>query len=62
MPDLFSVGDVVEMKKPHPCGNKNWEILRTGADFRIKCTKCLHQVMIPRQKFEKNFKKFISKT
>jgi len=62
MADLFNVGDIVEMKKPHPCGNKNWEILRTGADFRIKCTKCLHQVMISRQKFEKNFKKFISKT
>ena len=42
------------MKKPHPCGCDIWEILRTGADFRIKCTGCGHQVMIPRHKFEKN--------
>lgn len=57
--DKYSIGDIVELKKPHPCGGKQWEITRTGADFRIKCTKCLHQVMIPRVKLEKSVKKII---
>lgn len=59
MPDRFAVGDVVEMKKPHPCGSKEWEVLRTGADFRIKCRGCGHSVMLPRPKFEKGVKKII---
>ncbi len=57
----FSVGDIVIMKKPHPCGGKQWEILRTGIDFRIKCQTCGHMVMLTRIKFEKGFKKFVSK-
>ena len=57
----FSVGDIVQMKKPHPCGSKEWEILRTGIDFRIKCLKCGHMVMLTRQKFEKSVKKTISR-
>jgi hypothetical protein len=59
MADKYSIGDVVELKKQHPCGNKQWEITRTGMDFRIKCLGCSHQVMIPRQKFEKSVKKII---
>ena len=59
MPDRFAIGDVVEMKKPHPCGSKEWEVLRTGADFRIKCKGCGHTVMIPRTKFEKGVKKIL---
>lgn len=59
MPDRFCVGDVVEMKKPHPCGSKEWEVLRTGADFRIKCVGCGHSVMLPRPKFEKGVKKIL---
>jgi hypothetical protein len=59
MPDRFSVGDIVELKKAHPCGSKQWEVTRTGADFRIKCLGCEHQVMIPRPKFEKSVKKII---
>lgn len=59
MADRFSIGDVVELKKEHPCGSKRWEITRTGADFRIKCLGCSRQVMIPRIKFEKNVKKLI---
>lgn len=58
----FSVGDIVQMKKTHPCGGTQWEILRTGIDFRIKCTTCGHMVMLPRAKFEKSVKKIISKT
>ncbi|ADG83810.1 DUF951 domain-containing protein [Thermincola potens] len=52
----FRVGDIVKMRKPHPCGGYEWEITRTGMDFRIKCLKCNHQVMLPRPKFEKGVK------
>ena len=46
--------DVLVMKKPHPCGEKRWLVLRTGADFRLKCLGCGHEVMQPRFKAEKN--------
>ena len=46
--------DVLVMKKAHPCGEKRWEVLRTGADFRLKCMGCGHMVMITRQLVEKN--------
>lgn len=59
MADRFAVGDVVELKKQHPCGSKQWEVIRTGADFRIKCLGCSHQVMLARTKFEKSVKKII---
>ena len=49
----FKVGDIVKMKKPHPCGSYEWEILRTGMDFGIKCCGCGHFVMLARPKFEK---------
>ena len=55
----FDLNDVVEMKKQHPCGSKEWEVTRVGADFKIKCLGCDHQVMIPRTKFEKSVKKVI---
>lgn len=56
----FAVGDIVEMKKDHPCGAKTWRILRTGADVRIACEGCGHQVMMPRVKFEKGMKRVIA--
>mgnify|MGYP005956826645 FL=1 len=49
----FEVGDVVKLKKPHPCGSHEWEILRVGADFRLKCTGCGREVLLPRIKAEK---------
>lgn len=52
----FEVGDVVRMKKKHPCGSFEWEILRVGADFRLKCKGCGHQIMIARKIVEKNSK------
>lgn len=55
----FYLGDIVEMKKKHPCGSFEWEIIRLGADIKIKCTKCNRIVMIPRIKFDKNVKKII---
>lgn len=48
--------DVLVMKKPHPCGSKEWEVLRTGMDFRLKCLGCGHEVMLPRNKAEKNIR------
>ena len=51
---VFEVGDVVKLKKKHPCGSFNWEILRVGADFRLKCMGCGHQIMIARRQAEKN--------
>lgn len=50
----YQVGDIVKLKKPHPCGSHEWEILRVGADFRLKCTGCAHQIMVPRALVEKN--------
>ena len=50
------VGDILEMKKQHPCGSHEWEVLRIGADFRIKCVGCGHQIMIPRKTLEKSVK------
>ena len=49
----YEVGDTVRLKKKHPCGSFEWEILRVGADFRLKCAGCGHQIMIPRKKEEK---------
>ena len=48
------LGDILVMKKPHPCGEKKWLVLRTGMDFRLRCTGCGHEVMLPRSKAEKN--------
>jgi len=48
--------DVLVMKKPHPCGSKEWKVLRTGMDFRLKCLGCGHEVMLPRSKAEKNIR------
>ena len=50
----LQVGDVVTLKKPHPCGSKDWELLRIGMDFRLKCMGCGHQVMMERKIVEKN--------
>lgn len=52
--DKYAVGDIVKLKKPHPCGNSEWEILRVGADFRLKCMGCGHQMMVTRKLVEKN--------
>ena len=47
------VGDILTMKKQHPCGEKRWEVLRIGADFKLRCLGCGREVMGPRAKFEK---------
>ncbi|MFZ5591361.1 MAG: DUF951 domain-containing protein [Bacillota bacterium] len=50
----YQVGDVVRMRKVHPCGGSEWEVLRTGIDFRIKCLTCGRVLLLPRTKFEKS--------
>lgn len=55
----FNIGDIVETRKGHPCGSNNWEIIRLGADIKIKCVKCERIVMLPRGKFEKSVKKIV---
>lgn len=55
----IQVGDIVKLKKVHPCGSKEWEVLRAGMDFRIKCQGCEHQVMLSRKQLEKNIRQVI---
>ncbi len=50
----IQVGDVLTMKKPHPCGSREWQVLRIGADFKLRCCGCGHEVMGPRNKFERH--------
>lgn len=53
----IKLNDILVMKKEHPCGGKDFLVLRVGMDFRVRCIKCNHEVMVPRQKIEKNIKK-----
>lgn len=55
----INVGDIVRLKKQHPCGSKEWQVLRSGADFRLKCMGCGHQVMMARTLLEKNIKEIL---
>ena len=57
MPMDIRVGDVLELKKPHPCGSRDWTVLRVGMDFKLRCVGCGHEVMAPRNKIEKSVKK-----
>lgn len=57
----YDIGTIVQMKKQHPCGSYLWEIIRLGADIKIKCKGCDRIVMLPRNKFEKDAKKVIEK-
>lgn len=58
----FDIGDIITLKKGHPCGANEWEVLRVGADFRLKCNGCGHMVMVPRTLVEKNLKKHMKKS
>lgn len=55
----IKVNDILEMKKEHPCGGKQFLVLRAGMDFRVRCVKCDREVMVPRVKIEKNIKKVL---
>ena len=53
------VDDILVMKKAHPCGEKRWEVLRTGMDFRLRCLGCGREVMLPRSKAEKGIRQIL---
>lgn len=55
----IAVGDKLQMKKKHPCGNDIFTVTRIGMDFKIVCDKCSHEIMLPRTKAEKGLKKII---
>lgn len=55
----FEVGDILEMKKAHPCGSHEMKVLRVGSDIRILCMGCGRDVTVSREKLEKNIKKII---
>lgn len=61
VPMDIQVGDIVKLKKQHPCGSHEWEVLRIGADFRLKCAGCGHQIMIARRLVEKNVREIRKK-
>lgn len=56
------VGDILEMKKEHPCGSKQWRVLRVGMDFRLRCEGCKHEIMLPRKKAENSIKRILPAT
>ena len=53
---VYEVGDIVQLKKSQPCGSREWKILRVGADFKLKCLGCGHEIMVKRSLVEKNTK------
>lgn len=53
--------DMVELKKPHPCGGTRWEILRVGMDIKLRCCGCGHELMLPRSKAEKSIRRVLMK-
>lgn len=57
----FQIGDIIKLKKAHPCGTNAWQITRVGMDFKLKCTGCGHLVMLPRKQVEKSFRGIVSK-
>lgn len=60
MNNKYQLGSIVIMKKGHPCGTNNWEVVRVGADIKIKCINCGRVVMLPRIEFDRKIKKVVS--
>jgi len=58
----ISPGDIVQLRKPHPCGSYEWQVVRVGADIGIKCLKCQRRVFLERSTFERRLKTVISKS
>jgi hypothetical protein len=56
----LTIGDVVQMRKPHPCGGDTWRIVRLGADIGIRCLTCDRKVLLPRAECERRIKRFVS--
>ena len=61
MPSDVQVGDVVRLRKPHPCGGYDWQVVRIGADIGLKCQTCDHRVLLTRREFEKRVKTFVQR-
>ena len=61
MPIEIQVGDIVRLRKPHPCGGYDWEVVRIGADIGLRCQTCQHRVMLTRREFEKRLKTFVQR-
>ncbi len=59
MPIEIRLGDIVQLRKAHPCGSDRWEVYRVGADVGLRCTGCGHRVMLPRRKFERAVKRVL---
>ncbi len=55
------LGDVVRLRKPHPCGGYEWTVVRLGADIGLRCHRCKHRVLLPRSVFERRLKSFVSR-
>jgi hypothetical protein len=60
-PVPFHMDDVVQLRKPHPCGSLEWTVVRIGADIGLRCQTCGRRVLLPRRTLEKRLKKFISR-
>lgn len=58
---IVSVGDIYELKKPHPCGGKEFVVIKNGTDSTIKCLKCGHEILIDRVELKKKIKRIINK-
>ncbi len=59
--DEIRLGDVVRMRKPHPCGSYEWKVVRLGADIGIRCCRCEHRVLLPRSRFTRQVKALIAR-
>lgn len=55
----INIGDVVQMRKSHPCGGDTWRVVRLGAEIGIRCLKCDRKVLLPRSTFERRVKRFV---
>jgi hypothetical protein len=60
MPVNIKVGDIVRLRKPHPCGSHEWEVVRVGADIGLKCLKCQRRILLERSIFERRLKTIVS--
>jgi hypothetical protein len=61
MPEDFRMGDVVRLRKPHPCGGFEWSVVRLGADIGLRCSTCKRRVLLPRRELERRLKTFVSR-
>jgi hypothetical protein len=61
MPIDFQIGDIVRLRKPHPCGGTEWEVVRLGADIGLKCQTCQHRVLLTRRELEKRLKTIVQR-